>query len=58
MDKKLILDTDSKILRYKNILAIPSIHSRVYFSLAVRDAFENSSLILLLFSILLILLIL
>lgn len=33
-----IINIDSNILRYKNILAIPSIHSRVYFSLAVREA--------------------
>ena len=36
-----IINIDSNILRYKNILAIPSIHSRVYFSLAVREAVEE-----------------
>ena len=41
MDKKSIVDINSNVLRYKNILAIPSIHSRVYFSLAVREAFEK-----------------
>lgn len=40
MDKKLV-NIGSKYLRYKNILAIPSIHSRVYFSLCVREAFET-----------------
>ena len=41
MDTKIIDNIDSKVLRYKNIFAIPSIHSRVYFSLAVREAFEK-----------------
>ena len=36
-----IINIDSNILRYKNILAIPSIHSRVYFSLAVREAVKE-----------------
>ena len=36
-----MVNIKSKLLTYKNILAIPSIHSRVYFSLAVRDAFEK-----------------
>lgn len=38
---KNIVDIDSKILRYENILAIPSVHSRAYFSLAVREAFNT-----------------
>ncbi|MEI0557408.1 conjugal transfer protein TraB [Brachyspira intermedia] len=41
MDTKIIDNIDSKVLRYKNIFAVPSIHSRVYFSLAVREAFEK-----------------
>lgn len=41
MKKNIIKDINSDIIRYKNILAIPSIHSRVYFSLAVREAFEE-----------------
>ncbi|TXJ50175.1 conjugal transfer protein TraB [Brachyspira aalborgi] len=36
-----IINIDSNILRYKNVLAIPSIHSRVYFSLAVREAVKE-----------------
>lgn len=36
-----IINIDSNILRYKNILAIPSIHYRVYFSLAVREAVKE-----------------
>ncbi|MBW5400454.1 conjugal transfer protein TraB, partial [Brachyspira pilosicoli] len=36
-----IVNIDSNVLRYNNILAIPSIHSRVYFALAVREAFYN-----------------
>ena len=36
-----IINIDSNILRYKNILAIPSIHSRVYFSLAVRESVKE-----------------
>ena len=36
-----IINIDSNILRYTNILAIPSIHSRVYFSLAVREAVKE-----------------
>lgn len=36
-----IINIDSNILKYKNILAIPSIHSRVYFSLAVREAVKE-----------------
>lgn len=36
-----IINIDSNILRYKNILAIPSIHSRVYFSLVVREAVKE-----------------
>ena len=36
-----MVDINSDILRYKNILAIPSIHSRVYFSMATREAFEK-----------------
>lgn len=38
---KELVDINSKILKYKNILAIPSIHSRIYFSLCVREAFEK-----------------
>ncbi|WP_028329752.1 conjugal transfer protein TraB [Brachyspira alvinipulli] len=41
MNKPIAVDINSNILRYKNILAIPSIHSRVYFSMAVREAFEK-----------------
>lgn len=36
-----IINIESNILKYKNILAIPSIHSRVYFSLAVREAIKE-----------------
>lgn len=36
-----IINIDSNILKYKNILAVPSIHSRVYFSLAVREAVKE-----------------
>lgn len=36
-----IVDTESKYLRYENVLAIPSIHSRAYFALAVREAFNT-----------------
>lgn len=39
--KKEIVDIESKLLRHKNILAIPSIHSRSYFALAVREAYEK-----------------
>lgn len=38
---KSIIDIDSKILRYNNILAVPSIHSRAYFALAVREALKD-----------------
>ena len=41
MNKTIAVDINSNILRYKNILAIPSIHSRVYFSMAVREAFDK-----------------
>ena len=41
MNKNIKVNINSNILRYKNILAIPSIHSRVYFSMAVREAFEE-----------------
>lgn len=34
-----IVDIESKHLRYENVLAIPSVHSRAYFALAVREAF-------------------
>lgn len=36
-----IININSNILKYKNIVAIPSIHSRVYFSLAVREAVKE-----------------
>lgn len=36
-----IVDINSKVLRYKNILFIPSVHSRAYFACAVREAFNT-----------------
>ncbi len=38
---KQIVDIQASNIRYKNILAIPSIHSRVYFAIAVREAIET-----------------
>lgn len=36
-----IVDIEASSIRYKNILAIPSIHSRAYFAMAVREAVES-----------------
>lgn len=36
-----MIDTEAKNLRYKNILAVPSIHSRAYFALAAREAYQK-----------------
>ncbi len=39
--KNNIVDIETTSIRFKNILTIPSIHSRAYFAMAVREAMES-----------------